>query len=76
MSILVRAFILSAFAFGILVGYIAGRMEWDHDGCYDAQGIYQRYDAWLSVKNGTYRCFWIEREYPHRVKMQGVIDIK
>ncbi len=76
MSILVRAFILSAFAFGVLVGYIAGRMEWDHDGCYDAQGIYQRYDAWLSVKNGTYRCFWIEREYPHRVKMQGVIDIR
>ena len=76
MSILVRAFILSAFAFGVLVGYVAGRMEWDHDGCYDAQGIYQRYDAWLSVKNGTYRCFWIEREYPHRVKMQGVIDIK
>ncbi len=76
MSILVRAFILGAFAFGVLVGYIAGRMEWDHDGCYDAQGIYQRYDAWLSVKNGTYRCFWIEREYPHRVKMQGVIDIR
>ncbi len=76
MSILVRAFILSAFAFGILVGYIAGRMEWAHEDCYDTQGTYQRYEAWLSVKNGTYRCFWIEREYPHRVKMQGVIDIR
>jgi len=76
MSILVRAFILSAFAFGVLVGYIAGRMEWAHDDCYDAQGTYQRYEAWLSVKNGIYRCFWIEKEYPWRVRVQGVIDVK
>jgi hypothetical protein len=76
MSILVRAFILGAFTFGVLVGYIAGRMEWDHEGCYDTQGTYQRYEAWLSVKDGIYRCFWIEKEYPWRVRVQGVIDVK
>ena len=76
MSILIRAFILAAFVFGTWVGYIAGRMEWDHEGCYDTRDVYRGYDAWLSVKNGTYRCFWIEREFPHRVKMQGVIDVR
>jgi hypothetical protein len=67
MSILIRGFILSAFAFGVLVGY---------EDCYDTQGKYQRYEAWLSVKNGIYRCFWIEKEYPWRVRVQGVIDVK
>jgi hypothetical protein len=76
MSILIRAFIMAAFAFGVWVGYIAGRMEWSHEDCYDATGTYQRYEAWLSVRNGIYRCFWIENEYPNRVKMQGVIDVK
>lgn len=76
MSILTRAFIMSAFAFGVLLGYIAGRMEWEHNDCYDATGKYQRYEAWLSVKNGTYRCFWVETQSPFRVKMQGVIDVK
>jgi hypothetical protein len=76
MSILRFITIIGVFAFGVFVGYIAGRMEWSHEDCYDAQGKYQRYEAWLSVKDGIYRCFWIEREYPHRVKMQGVIDVK
>jgi hypothetical protein len=76
MSILARAFILFAFAFGVFVGYIAGRVEWSHEDCYDAQGTYQRYEAWLSVKDGIYRCFWIEKEYPWRVKVQGVIDVR
>jgi hypothetical protein len=51
-------------------------MEWAHEDCYDATGKYQRYEAWLSVKNGIYRCFWIEKEFPHRIKMQGVIDVR
>jgi hypothetical protein len=51
-------------------------MEWAHEDCFDTTGKYQRYEAWLSVKNGTYRCFWIEKEYPWRVKVQGVIDVR
>ena len=76
MSILTRAFIMSAFAFGVLLGYVVGRMEWAHEDCYDATGKYQRYEAWLSVRDGIYRCFWIEKDYPHRVRIQGVIDVK
>jgi hypothetical protein len=76
MSILTRAFIMSAFAFGVLLGYVTGRMEWAHEDCFDTTGKYQRYEAWLSVKNGTYRCFWIEKDFPHRVRVQGVIDVK
>jgi hypothetical protein len=64
------------FCFGMLVGYAVGRMEWAHEDCYDATGKYQRYEAWLSVKDGIYRCFWIEKDYPHRVRIQGIIDVK
>jgi hypothetical protein len=64
------------FCFGVLVGYAVGRMEWAHEDCYDATGKYQRYEAWLSVKDGIYRCFWIEKDYPHRVRVQGVIDVR
>ena len=76
MSILAKVFILFALLFGILIGHTAGRMEWDHERCYDTRDKYKGYEAWLSVRNGVYRCFWIENEYPNRVKMQGVIDVK
>lgn len=76
MSILTRAFILFALMFGVLIGYVAGRMEWDHEMCYDTRDKYQEYEAWFSVKDGIYRCFWIEKQFPNRVKMQGVIDVK
>jgi len=76
MSILRFITIVGVFAFGVFVGYIAGRMEWSHEDCDDFSGKYQRYEAWLSVKNGIYRCFWIEKEYPWRVRVQGVIDVK
>ena len=76
MSILNGVFIVFAFMLGALVGHTMGRMEWTHEDCYDATGTYQQYEAWLSVRHGVYRCFWIEQEYPNRVKMQGVIDVK
>lgn len=76
MSILTRAFILSAFAFGVFIGIVASRVDFDHSGCDDFTGKYERYEAWLSVKNGVYRCFWIEKEYPWRVRVQGVIDVR
>jgi hypothetical protein len=64
------------FAFGILVGYTMGRVEWTHSDCYDASGTYVNYTAWLSVRDGIYRCIWIEDRYPWRVKLQGVIDVR
>ena len=76
MSILKYVAVVFIFSFGFMCGWVANRVDFDHSGCYDATGKYQRYEAWLSVKNGTYRCFWIETEYPHRVKMQGVIDVR
>jgi hypothetical protein len=76
MSILNGTFIVFAFVFGVLVGHTAGRMEWTHEDCYDASDKHGRYEAWLSVRHGVHRCFWIENSYPNRVKMQGVIDVK
>ena len=34
------------------------------DLCYDTP----KYEAWVSSKNGTLRCFMEQRSYPHRVK--------
>jgi hypothetical protein len=76
MSILRFITIVGVFAFGVFVGYTVNRVEFDHHGCDDYTGKYQRYEAWLSVKDGIYRCFWIEKEYPWRVRVQGVIDVK
>lgn len=64
------------FALGFMCGWVANKVDFDHSGCDDYTGKYQRYEAWLSIKDGVYRCFWIETEYPHRVRMQGVIDIR
>jgi len=55
---------------------VANRIEIDHTTCTDVAGKYTDYEAWLSVKDGIWRCFWIEKQYPNRVKMQGVIDVK
>jgi len=51
-------------------------VHFEHNDCIDYSGKYQRYEAWLSVKDGIYRCFWIEKDYPHRVRIQGIIDVK
>lgn len=67
---------VGVFALGVVCGWVANQVDFDHAGCDDYSGKYQRYEAWLSVKDGTYRCFWIEKDYPHRVRVQGVIDVK
>ena len=67
---------VGVFALGVVCGWVANQVDFDHAGCDDYSGKYQRYEAWLSVRDGVYRCFWIETQYPHRVKMQGVIDVK
>ena len=71
-----KLFIIGALMFGTFVGYNIGKIEWTHTDCYDVAGKHVDYTAWLSVRNGTYRCFWIEDKYPHRVRQQGVIDVK
>lgn len=76
MSILRDLLFVAVFALGFMSGYVANRVEFDHIGCDDYSGKYQRYEAWLSIKNGVYRCFWIEKEYPWRVRVQGVIDVR
>ncbi|CAB4157461.1 hypothetical protein UFOVP678_27 [uncultured Caudovirales phage] len=67
---------VGVFALGVVCGWVANQVDFDHAGCDDYSGKYQRYEAWLSVRDGVYRCFWVETQYPHRVKMQGVIDVK
>ena len=76
MSILRNILFVGVFALGFMSGYVANQVEFDHHGCDDFSGKYQHYEAWLSIKNGVYRCFWIEKEYPWRVRVQGVIDVK
>jgi hypothetical protein len=67
---------VGVFALGVLCGWVANKIDFDHTGCDDFTGKYQRYEAWLSIRDGVYRCFWIEKDYPHRVRIQGVIDVK
>ena len=67
---------IGVFALGVVCGWVANKVDFDHSGCDDYSGKHQRYEAWLSVKDGVYRCFWIEKDYPHRVRVQGVIDVK
>jgi hypothetical protein len=72
MSWLVKSLLIFVFAFGILVGHTMGRMEWSHSECNDIP----EHTAWLSVRDGIYRCFWIQNNYPWRVRLQGVIDVR
>ena len=76
LRLLKQVFVLAVFILGVCLGYMAGQSEYEHDSCYDATGKYSDYTAWLSVRDGIYRCFWIEKNYPWRVKQQGVIDVR
>ena len=76
MSILRNVLFVGVFALGFFSGWTANEVHFDHSGCDDYTGKYQRYEAWLSIKDGVYRCFWIEKEYPWRVRVQGVIDVR
>ena len=74
---MIRDFIfVGVFALGVVCGWVANKVEFDHTGCDDFTSKHQRYEAWLSIRDGVYRCFWIEKDYPHRVRVQGVIDVK
>ena len=63
------------FAIGLSIGYQWATVENDHAVCGNYATKYSNWYGWLSVKDGVYRCFWIESEYPNRVR-QGIKDIK
>jgi len=63
------------FALGIAIGYYASHLELSHERCADYVTTHSEWNGWLSMKNGVYRCFWVESHYPYRTK-QGVIDVK
>ena len=54
------------------VGYKAAKWELEHTVCNSYQKGHSYWHGWLSVKDGISRCFWLESEYPWRVR-HGVI---
>lgn len=63
-------------AIGILLGYqYAINQELAHNKCGSYTTKYSDWVGWLTVKDGVYRCFYLESTYPWRVR-QGVIDVK
>jgi hypothetical protein len=58
--------LISAYA-----GYKAAKWELDHTVCGNYERGHSYWRGWLSVKDGVSRCFWIESEFPWRVR-QGV----
>ena len=61
--------------FSAFVGYSVARVEVDHQVCENYTTIHSDWHGWLSVKDGVFRCFYIESSYPYRVK-QGIIEVK
>ena len=61
--------------FSAFVGYSVGSYQTDHAVCGNYVAKNGDWHGWLSVKDGIYRCFWLESNYPWRVR-QGVIDVK
>jgi len=59
----------------LYIGFTVGKDEHSHTICGDYSIKHADWYGWLSIKDGTYRCFWVESNYPYRVK-QGVIDVK
>lgn len=59
----------------LFIGFTAGREELSHNICGNYTTKYSDWYGWLSIKDGIYRCFWVESNFPYRVK-QGVTDVK
>jgi hypothetical protein len=49
-------------------GYKAAKWELEHTVCNSYQRGHSYWHGWLSVKDGVSRCFWLESEYPWRVR--------
>ena len=56
-------------------GYKAAQMELHHGICGNYQTKHAEWRGWLSVKDGVYRCFWVESEYPWRLR-HGVAKVE
>ena len=56
-------------------GYKAAKWELEHTVCSDYQTKHAEWRGWLSVKDGVYRCFWVESEYPWRLR-HGVARVE
>lgn len=56
-------------------GYKAAKWELEHMVCGDYQTKHAQWRGWLSVKDGVYRCFWVESEYPWRLR-HGVARVE
>jgi hypothetical protein len=61
---------LSAYA-----GYKAAKWELEHTICGNYKKGHSYWNGWLSVKDSVSRCFWVESEYPWRVR-HGVILVE
>ena len=70
--ILVLAGVAMLSAYG---GYKAAQMELHHGICSNYQTKHAEWRGWLSVKDGVYRCFWVESEYPWRLR-HGVAKVE
>jgi hypothetical protein len=53
-------------------GYKAAKWELEHTVCGSYQKGHSYWHGWLSVKDGVSRCFYVESEYPWRVR-HGVV---
>ena len=70
--ILVLAGVAMLSAYG---GYKAAQMELHHGICGNYKTKHAEWQGWLSVKDGVYRCFWVESEYPWRLR-HGVAKVE
>lgn len=61
--------------FSAFIGYSVAMMGVDHSVCGNYVGKHSDWYGWLSVKDGVFRCFWIESRYPWRIQ-QGIIEVK
>jgi hypothetical protein len=61
--------------FSAFLGYSMAAYENDHQVCGNYATNHSDWHGWLSVKDGVYRCFYLESRYPYRVR-QGIIEVK
>ena len=63
------------FVVGLTLGYGVATVETSHEVCGNYNTTNGEWNGWLSIKDGVYRCFWVESRYPYRTR-QGVVDVK
>jgi hypothetical protein len=61
--------------FSAFMGYSIAMLELEHEVCGNYTTSNSDWHGWLSIKDGVFRCFWVESRYPYRVK-QGIIEVK